>query len=121
MKKFVAFLSLFTSAGTLVCCALPALFVALGFGAAFAGLVGTFPQLIWLSENKAWIFAIGGILLSAGALLQWRARYEPCPLDPALARACTSARRTSFWLYVASLVIYLVGAFFAFIAPGLLA
>lgn len=117
MKKLLAFLSLFTSVGTLVCCALPALFVTLGFGAAFAGLVGTIPQLIWLSENKIWLFSGGAVLLAAGGLLQWKARNEPCPLDPALARACTSARKSSLYLYGATLAIYLVGAFFAFLAP----
>jgi hypothetical protein len=119
MKKLLTFLSLFTSLSTLLCCALPALFVALGFGAAFAGLVSAAPGLIWISANKLWFFSIGAILLAAGGLLQWRARYEPCPLDPELARACTSARRISFGLYVFSLVIYLVGAFFAFLAVRL--
>jgi hypothetical protein len=121
MKKLVAFLSLFTSVSTLVCCALPALFITLGFGAAFAGLVGNVPQLIWLSENKLWLFLSGAFFLAIGGILQWRARYEPCPLDANLARACTSARRSSFLLYIASLAIYLVGAFFAFIAPRLFA
>lgn len=117
MKKLLAFLSLFTSVGTLVCCALPALFVMLGFGAAFAGLVGIFPQLIWLSENKAWLFSGGAVLLLAGGLLQWNARNEPCPLDPVIARACTSARKASLHLYAATVAIYLAGAFFAFLAP----
>lgn len=117
MKRLVSFLSLFTSVGTLVCCALPALLVVLGMGAALAGLVGAVPQIVWLSENKLWLFGIGAILLSAGGLMQWRARFEPCPLDPDLAKACTSARRSSFWLYAISLGIYLVGAFFAFVAP----
>ena len=48
-------LSLFASAGTLVCCALPALFVTLGAGAALAGLVGEFPQLVWLSTYKLYL------------------------------------------------------------------
>lgn len=119
MKRYIAFLSLFTSVGTLLCCALPALFVVLGFGAAFAGLVGSFPQLIWLSENKLWIFGTGAILLAAGGILQWRARFEPCPVDPEIAKICASSRRSYFWLYTISLGIYLIGVFFAFIAPTL--
>jgi hypothetical protein len=119
MKRLISYLSLFTSLSTLVCCALPALFVTLGFGAAFAGLVGNVPQLIWLSENKTWIFSIGAAFIVFGGLLQWRARFEPCPIDPELASACTSARRSSLILYFVSLAIYSVGAFFAFLAPRL--
>lgn len=117
MKRLVAFLSLFTSLGTLVCCALPALLVALGMGAALAGLVGAVPQIVWLSENKLWLFGAGAILLAGGGYLQWRARFEPCPLDPGLARACAAARRSSKALYFVSLGIYSIGAFFAFAAP----
>lgn len=121
MKKVLGFLSLFTSVGTLLCCALPALLVALGMGAALAGLVGAVPQIVWLSENKLGLFTIGAILLAAGGFLQWRARFEPCPLDPIQAAACTSARRSSKILYFVSLGIYLVGAFFAFLAPLIMA
>src|SRR6187200_1056050 len=39
--------ALLASSGTLVCCVLPALMVALGAGAALAGLVTAVPQLIW--------------------------------------------------------------------------
>lgn len=120
MKGLLSFLSLFTSVSTLFCCALPALFVALGFGAAFAGLVGAVPQLIWLSENKFWLFVIGVILLSAGGILQWRARSISCPIDPNTGEACQIARDWSRPIYVVSVVIYLVGAFFAFIAPKLI-
>jgi len=63
VKGLLAFLSLFTSLGTLLCCALPALFVAIGMGAAFAGLVGAVPQIVWLSEKKLWLFGIGALCL----------------------------------------------------------
>jgi hypothetical protein len=119
MKKLIAFLSLFTSFGTLLCCALPALFVALGMGAAFAGLVGAVPQIVWLSENKLGLFGTGAVLLAVGGALQWRAQFEPCPLDPVKADACQSARRSSRVLYLISLGLYAVGAFFAFLAPHL--
>ena len=42
-------LSLFTSLGTLLCCALPSLFVAIGAGAVLAGLISNMPFLIVLS------------------------------------------------------------------------
>lgn len=119
MKRTFAFLSLFTSVGTLFCCALPALFVILGFGAAFAGLVGSMPQLIWLSEHKLWLFGTGAAFLLAGGILQWQERNELCPSDSALMDACAATRDWSKVIYLASVTIYLTGAFFAFLAPHL--
>ncbi len=116
MNRSLAFLSLFASASTLLCCALPALFVVLGFGAAFAGLVGNVPQLIWLSEHKLWLFGIGGVLLLLAGALQWRARSQSCPVDPTLVQACRTTRDWSAPIYFPSLALYLVGGFFAFIA-----
>jgi copper chaperone CopZ len=52
--------ALLASSGTLVCCALPALFVAVGAGAALSSLVSTVPQLVWLSENKEPLFVVAG-------------------------------------------------------------
>jgi hypothetical protein len=115
MQRTVAFLSLFTSVGTLLCCALPALFVLLGFGAAFAGLVGTFPQLIWISEHKIWIFATGAVLLLAGGALQWKARTMACPIDANLGAACRTTRDWSVWIYGSAVILYLIGASFAFL------
>ena len=57
----LAVATLAASAGTLVCCVLPAVMVALGAGASLAGLVTTFPQLIWLSERKALVFGVAPI------------------------------------------------------------
>jgi hypothetical protein len=111
--------SLFTSSGTLICCALPALLVTLGAGAALSSLVSIFPQLVWLSEHKDGVFSVAGVALALAGWLQWRARFEPCPTDPALAAACMKTRRTSQWIYGISVAIFLVGAFFAFAAPYL--
>lgn len=117
MRRLVSFLSLFTSISTLLCCALPALFVVLGFGAAFAGLVGNVPQLIWISEHKALVFGGGAVLLAAGGFLQWKSRQLMCPIDPKLGEACKATRDWSFWVYGASVLLYAIGAGFAFIPP----
>ena len=116
----VSFLSLFTSGSTLICCALPALLVSIGAGAALAGLVGTFPQIVWISEHKTPLFLFAGIMLAGAGAMQWRARSLPCPADPALALACNRARKTSFYIYLISVTIFLIGFFFAFIAPIIL-
>lgn len=49
------------SSATLICCVLPAVLVSLGAGAAMVGLVAAFPQLVWLSEHKAGVFAVAAL------------------------------------------------------------
>jgi len=115
--RLMSLLALFTSSGTLICCALPALLVALGAGAALSSLIATVPQLVWFSEHKSEVFTVAAIMLIAAGLLQWRSRYLPCPSDPALASLCLRTRRRSLWMYLVSVTIFLLGGFFAFIAP----
>ncbi len=119
MRRLTATLSLFASSGTLVCCALPALFVTLGAGATFAGLISRFPQLVWLSEHKGPVFGAAGALLVAAGVLQRRARAMVCPPDPALAVGCRETRDLSRWIYGASVILFAAGAFFAFVLPRL--
>ncbi|MCE2658632.1 MAG: hypothetical protein LW854_10360 [Rubrivivax sp.] len=114
---WTAWLSLAASGGTLVCCALPALLVSVGLGAALAGLVSTVPALVWLSEAKGLVFGLAGAMLAAAGVLQWRARSAPCPLDPRLRQACLRTRRWSRGVWVAAVVVYATGAFFAFVLP----
>lgn len=117
----LSWLSVFASGSTLVCCALPALLVALGAGAALSGLISAVPQLVWLSEHKAPLFAGAAAMLALSGVLQWRARRAAaCPPDPALAAACSTTRDLSLRVWVASVAIFAVGAFFAFAAPLLL-
>ena len=111
--------SIFTSASTLLCCALPALLVALGAGAALATLVGAVPQIVWVSENKTLVFVGAGIMLAVASYLQYRARFLPCPADPALAAACSRQRWVSNVIYFVSLAIYVVGVGFALLWPYL--
>ncbi len=116
-SKLASVLSLFASGSTLVCCAVPALLVALGAGAALSSMISVFPQLVWLSEHKVEIFSIAGAMLVLSGFMQWRARSLPCPIDPVLAAACTRTRKVSLWMYFMSLAIYFMGGFFAFLAP----
>ena len=116
-SKWASYLSLFASTGTLFCCALPSLFVVLGMGSTLAGFVGAVPQIIWFSEYKALVFSVSGIMILIAGSLQYRARFEPCPVDPQLAKACSSARQWSQAIFIISAMLWLTGAFFAFIAP----
>jgi hypothetical protein len=115
-----AWFSLFTSTGTLVCCALPALLVSLGAGAALAGLVATVPSLVVLSEYKEFVFGFCAVMLAISGYMQWHNRYAPCPIDPVLAAACTRTRRVSVWIYGVSVAIFVTGSFFAFVLPVLI-
>lgn len=116
-KKILSFFSLFTSMSTLLCCALPALLVSLGLGAVMAGLSANVPGLIWVSEHKLFVFVFSGILLLANGVLLWMNRNAPCPIDPALREACISGRKLSRNIYFVSLGVFLIGFFFAYVAP----
>lgn len=115
-----SWVALFASSGTLVCCALPALLVALGAGAALSTLVSVVPGLVWLSEYKAPVFGIAGAMLAFSGALQWRNRFAPCPTDPALRHACLRTRKISARVYGLSVALYLVGGWFAFLQPWLI-
>jgi len=114
----VAFGTLLASGATLVCCVLPAVLVSLGAGAALVGLVSAFPQLVWLSEHKGWVFGVAGVLLAASGAMLWHARRLPCPVDPAAARSCMRLRRISHTLYFVAVGSCLLGALFAFGLSG---
>ncbi|HEY9144485.1 MAG TPA: hypothetical protein VIM90_10680 [Arenimonas sp.] len=115
----LSLLALSAASGTLVCCVLPAVIVALGAGAALAGLVTAVPQLIWLSAHKGLVFGVAGAALAFFGWMLWRARTLPCPADPALARTCARLRRFSTWTWAAAAVAIALGAVFAFVLPAL--
>jgi uncharacterized membrane protein len=119
------YVSLFASSSTLLCCALPALLVAalpallvaIGAGATLAGLVSTFPALIWLSNHKEETFSFSAAMLLLSGWLQWKNRSAPCPIDPQLAAQCMQTRMISRRIYFFSISIFFVGVLFAFVLP----
>ncbi len=64
--------------GTLVCCALPIVLVALGAGSVVASLVSTAPWLVALSRNKEWVFLLAGGLLAADYWILYRSASGTC-------------------------------------------
>ncbi|MES2976986.1 MAG: hypothetical protein V4731_01060 [Pseudomonadota bacterium] len=114
-----SWLALTASASTLVCCALPALLVALGAGAALSALVSFVPGIVWISEYKGAVFASAALMLGLSGAVQWRNRFAPCPVDPVLRSACLRTRRFSARVYLASLVLFAAGGWFAFVQPWL--
>ncbi len=115
----LAALTLAASAGTLVCCVLPAAMVALGAGAALAGLVTAVPQLIWLSEHKPLVFGLAAAMLLGSGVALWRARRMACPADPELARTCGLLRKVSIGLWWIAVIVCATGTLFAFVLPAL--
>ena len=118
-NRFVTFLTLFSSTGTLICCALPALLVSIGMGAVLAGLANNITGLIWVSEHKREVFGFAATMLLLNGVWLYKNRNAPCPIDPKLRDACISGRKFSTRVYIFSVAIFLIGFFFAFIAPNL--
>ena len=120
----LSFLSLFTSLGTLLCCALPSLLVLLGLGATVATVLSEVPWLVSLSHHKYWVFIVAGLLISSNFVYvyaiapQLQMRNGACdPNDPA---ACQTASRFSRIVLWCSAALYLVGCFTAYILGPLL-
>ena len=82
--KSANFLSLFASSSTLICCALPSMFVLLGAGATFASIITIFPFLIVLSQYKIWITSFALIMLAFAGYVNYKTYHMPCPADPEL-------------------------------------
>ena len=120
----LGYLSLFTSLGTLLCCALPSLLVLIGLGATVASVVTAAPWLITLSRHKDWTFMVAGLLITANFFYVFlvapklRIRNQTCPVDQP--NACNTASRMSQWILWVSAGIYLVGCFSAYLLGPLL-
>lgn len=117
-RGLIGYGSLFTSFGTLLCCALPSTLVLLGFGASLAGFLGEYPQLIWLSENKGGVFGLSFFMLGIALVTRRYSESLSCPIDKK--DDCGRAKRVSGIILVVTFLINLVGAFYAFILPRLL-
>ena len=120
----LSYLSLFTSLSTLLCCALPSLFVLFGLGATVASVLSQAPWLVTMSHHKHWVFLIAGLLIAGNFVYVYRvaprlqARRGACdPKDPA---ACQTASRFSRVVLWCSAALYLVGCFTAYLLGPIL-
>ena len=113
----IGLLALLTSSSTLICCALPSLFVAIGAGATLASVVNFFPQLIIISKYKIYISVFTLIILTIAGWIIYKARYIPCPIDKDLRNACLKTRKQSRVLYLFSLIIFISASFFTYLLP----
>ena len=119
-QLFSPSLSLFTSLGTLICCALPALLISIGMGASLASFVSAFPWIIFISKYKIQTFTLAAVLLIVSVYLFWQGRNAPCPSDPIQAKICSKLRFINLIMLFISLVTYLAGFFFDFVVVNFL-
>ena len=120
----LSFLSLFTSLGTLLCCALPSLLVLFGLGATVATVLAEVPWLVALSHHKHWVFIVAGLLITGNVVYVYaiapklQIRSGACdPNDPAVCQTASRFNRIVLWC---SAGLYLVGCFTAYILGPLL-
>ena len=113
-------LTVLSSFSTLVCCALPAALVSIGAGAALASVVSAMPELVWVSEHKHPMFAFAGLMLMLSGVSAYRNRNAPCPADLVQAKSCMRLRRWSARIFYFSMVLCLIGFFFAFLLPRII-
>ena len=117
MTKLLSFAALFTSVGTLFCCALPALFVVLGAGATFASLTESIPAILVLGEHKELVFVFGGICLGFAWLGYKRAQPIECEIIANEETACETTQRWARPMLIVSSLLYGLGTGVAYILP----
>ena len=122
-SAFLSYFSLFTSVGTLLCCALPSLLVLAGLGASVASALTALPWLVMLSRYKPWTFGASGVLIAASFFNMYyvapHLRSQACPPDSP--DACDTASRLSKAVLWTSALLYLLGFFVAFLLGPILA
>jgi len=121
-SSLLSYFSLFTSLGTLLCCALPSLLVLVGLGASVASTLSSLPWLVTLSKHRQWTFGTSGLLIALSFLNMYyispRFKAESCaPDNPS---ACETASRFSRVLLWVSAAFYIVGFFAAFLLGRIL-
>lgn len=120
--NLLSFLALFTSFSTLLCCALPALLVSLGLGAALASAVSAFPFLISLTRHKHWLFLIAFIAIVFNSYLIYSKKNAAnCPVNTDTPQTpCETASNFNKIILWISIVLFSTGLSFAYLIPLLL-
>jgi mercuric ion transport protein len=117
-------LSLFTSLGTLLCCALPSLLVLFGLGATVATVLSEAPWLVSMSHHKRWVFLVAGVLISSNFVYVYavapKLQMRSGACDPNDPTACQSASRFSRVVLWCSAALYVIGCFTAYALGPLL-
>lgn len=118
-QKLASFLALFTSTGTLLCCALPSAIAVVAGGAAVTSFISTFPWLVPLSRQKEWIFLASGLMIVLSGVLIYRPKGRvACTITGG--KGCEVAGRFTKMMFWMSAGIFAVGVFFAYALVPLL-
>ena len=113
-------ISLFASSSTLICCALPAVFIVIGAGATFASIISIFPFLVVISKYKVSITLVSLLILVFAGYINYRTYYLPCPADPELGRICLQTRKRSRSIYYFSVIIFTFATIFTYLIPNII-
>ena len=114
------FISLFASSSTLICCALPSVFIVIGAGATFASIISIFPFLIVISKYKVSITLVSLLILVFAGYINYRTYYLPCPADPELGRICLQTRKRSRSIYYFSVILFTFATIFTYLIPNII-
>ena len=113
-EKIVSTLTLFGSAGTLICCVLPIVVSLIAGGAAVSAMVSAFPWLIPISQNTGWVFGVAGTLITFNTFLLFRKQKNGnCQIKGG--SSCKTRSQWSKVILCFSIGIYLIGVFFAYL------
>ena len=118
--KSANFISLFASSSTLICCALPAVFIIVGAGATFASIISVFPFLVVISKYKVSITLVSLLILVFAGYINYRTYYLPCPADPELGRICLQTRKRSRSIYYFSVTLFTFATIFTYLIPNII-
>ena len=117
------YFSLFSSFGTLICCALPSVLVLLGMGTTVASLLSAAPWLVGLSRHKVWTFSIAGVLIAMSFLMTYviaprLQQGEVCAADDPT--SCGEVSKLSRAILWGSAVVWSCGFFVAYLLGPIL-
>ena len=108
-------LALFSSSGTLICCALPMVVATLAGGAALSSMVSLFPFLVTLSQYKNAIFIFSGSMIALNGYLSFKPVKEvACDVESGEV-GCEVAGEYNRKMFYISLGIFSVGVFTAYL------
>ena len=118
--KLLSVLTLFTSSGTLICCALPMVIATIAGGASVGTLLTLFPWLIPLSMHKEWIFMLSGILIAISGYLTFRRSSEVACDTNSGEEGCDITGRFNKRMFYLSSFIFLIGGFVSYLLTPLM-
>lgn|SRR5487761_445157 len=115
-SQLFSYVALFTSFGTLLCCALPSLLVLLGLGVTVASFLSAVPWLVTLARHRGIVFIISGVLIASDFVyVYWlsprmKAEGQACSIEDGPTACDTATRVSRMALWVAA-AIYALGFF----------